>query len=130
MKKNVKIITINGIRGLVFAIFIICGLIAGFVISPAFGCMYLWNYIADNYIAMPHMAFYHGLMLWGIIGLSIFAVCRNRIYFGIPVPPPLDEEQIKAILKSEVKNSMTSPFIDNIELKKTDDESIKEEIKR
>ena len=130
MKKNVKIITINGIRGLLLAGFIICGLIAGFIISPSFACMYVWNYIADNYIAMPHMAFYHGAMLWGIIGLSIFAICRNRICFGVPMPPHLDEEQIKTILKSEVKNSMTSPFVDNIELNKTDDESVKKEIKR
>lgn len=130
MKKNMKIITINGIRGLVFAAFIICGLISGFVITPSLGCMYLWNYIADNYIAMPHMAFYHGLMLWGIIGLSVFAICGNRICFGVPVPTNMDEEQIKSILRSEVKNSMTSPFMDNIELKKPDEDNVQEEIKR
>ncbi|MBR6164097.1 hypothetical protein IKQ26_09470 [bacterium] len=130
MKKNVKVITIDGIRGLVFVAFIICGLISGFIVAPSFGCMYLWNYIADNFIAMPHMQIYHGAMLWGIIGLSIFASCKSRVCFGIPVYREFDEEKIKSILRSDVKNSMTSPFMDNIDLNKTDEDKVQEEIKR
>ena len=44
MNRNFRVITINGIRGIFVAIFIVLGLIAGFVISPGWLCMQIWNY--------------------------------------------------------------------------------------
>ena len=69
MKKNFRVITINGFRGALVAIFIVLGLIAGFIISPGWVCMQLWNnYIASS-VAVSMMNIYQGIMLWAIIAL-------------------------------------------------------------
>ena len=50
MNKNYRVITINGVRGIIVAIFIVLGLIAGFIVSPGWVCMKLWNYVFDGTI--------------------------------------------------------------------------------
>ena len=72
MNKNYKVITINGIRGIFAAIFIVLGLIAGFIISPGWVCMKLWNLCFQDVFKV--MNIYEGIMLWAIIALSLYAL--------------------------------------------------------
>lgn len=128
MKKNLKVITINGFRGLILAAFIIFGLFSGFVLAPSYFCKEIWNFIGRNYIVLPHMEIYHGAILWAIIALSIYALCKNRIYIGVPVAPKFDEEKLKAILKAHADSSIITTFPDKTKFQ--EDEQIKEEIKK
>lgn len=107
MNKNYRVITINGVRGVITAIFIVCGLIAGFIISPGWVCMKLWNCIFDSSSSVPMMNLIQGVMLWAIIALSLYALNNKRALIGFGAYPTLTPEQIRNIMEkarqSEVK---------------------------
>ena len=99
MKKNFKVITINGIRGAIVAVFIVMGLIAGFIISPGWVCMQLWNYaIEELNIVVSTMNIYQGIMMWAIIALSLYALNNKRALIGFGSYQGLSPEQIKDIM--------------------------------
>ena len=99
MNRNFKIITINGMRGMIMAVFIVLGLIAGFILSPAWVCMKLWNFAfqQSNYVAA--MNIYQGLILWSIIALSLYALNNRRPLIGFGISQGLSKEQIKDIME-------------------------------
>ena len=99
MKKNFKVITINGIRGAIVAVFIVMGLIAGFIISPGWVCMQLWNdAIEELNIVASSMNIYQGIMMWAIIALSLYALNNKRALIGFGSYQGLSHEQIKDIM--------------------------------
>lgn len=99
MNKNFKVITINGIRGIFAAIFIIMGLIAGFIISPGWLCMNIWNYIMEQTGRLITMNLFQGILLWSIIALSLYAINNRKPLIGFGSYPALSPEQIKDIMK-------------------------------
>ena len=110
MNKNLKVSTINGIRGLFMAMFIIFGLISGFIISPGWVCMKLWNIFAVNYTSASPMNLYQGLLLWAVIALLLYALNNKHALIGFGTYPKLTNEQIKDIIK---KSKMSNPGIIN-----------------
>ncbi len=138
MNKNYKVITINGIRGIFAAIFIVLGLIAGFIISPGWVCMKLWNLCFQDVFKV--MNIYEGIMLWAIIALSLYALNNKRALIGFGAYQGLSPEQIKEIMNraklSEAKlmrdfEKFNCPEIKPEEIKSinTEQESEKEEVK-
>lgn len=98
MKKNFKVITINGVRGIFAIILIAMGLIAGFIISPGWLCMTLWNkYISSSY-PIASMNIVHGIMLWAIIALSLYALNNKQPLVGFGSYQGLTPDQIKDIM--------------------------------
>ncbi len=77
MNKKVKVIKINGIKGLIVALFMICCLFTGFLIFPGWLCMNIWNYVT-NFINIPRMEIIHGVILWLIIGLSYYTITSEK----------------------------------------------------
>lgn len=98
MNKNFKVITINGIRGIFAAIFVVTGLIAGFIISPAWVCMQTWNYFMQNSDIFSQMNLFQGLMMWTIIALSLYALNNKKTLIGFGSYPGLTPEQIKSVV--------------------------------
>ena len=125
MKKNFKVITINGVRGIFAAIFVVLGLIAGFIISPGWVCMQIWNRIAEETFTMSTMNIFQGIMLWAIIALSLYALNNKRTLIGFGSYPTLSPEQIKDIMNrakaKDLKNTLKKE-IENI------NKEIKEEL--
>lgn len=99
MKKNFKVITINGVRGVFAAIFIVLGLIAGFIISPGWVCMQLWNRIFEDSNTIAMMNIYQGIMLWAIIALTLYALNNKRSLIGFGAYQGLSPDQIKDIME-------------------------------
>lgn len=144
MKKNFKVITINGIRGIFAAIFVVLGLIAGFVISPGWVCMQTWNWAFQDSYNVATMNIYQGIMLWAIIALSLYALNNKRSLIGFGAYQGLSPEQIKDIMNkakaSEDKilkelEAMSKEKIENFEkpekIELTDKvEEEKEEVKK
>ena len=64
MRKNAKIIQISGFRGLLLAVFIVTCLIAGFVVFPGLGAMYLWNITMASSFSLPAINIFQGILLW------------------------------------------------------------------
>ena len=125
MKKNFKVITINGVRGIFAAIFVVLGLIAGFIISPGWVCMQIWNRIAEETFTMSTMNIFQGIMLWAIIALSLYALNNKRTLIGFGSYPTLSPDQIKDIMNrakaKDLKNTLKKE-IENI------NKEIKEEL--
>ena len=126
MKKNFKVITINGIRGLFAAVFVVFGLVAGFIISPGWVCMQIWNKIAEETLSITTMNLFQGIMLWAIIALSLYALNNKRTLIGFGTYPTLSPDQIKDIMDrakaNELKNTLKKEF-ENI------NKEIKEDLK-
>ncbi len=114
MNKNFRVITINGIRGIFTVIFLMFGLIAGFIISPGWVCMHLWNYIFQNSLTIARMNIYEGILLWAIIALSLYALNNKKSLIGFGSFQGLSQEQIKEIMSSAKFSE--SKIIKNMEI--------------
>ena len=98
MNKHFHVITINGFRGVLTAVFIIFGLVSGFIISPGWVCMKLWNIFAAEY-SFRAMNIYQGVLLWAVIALVLYAVNNKRALIGFGAYSALSPEQIKDIMQ-------------------------------
>lgn len=98
MNKNFKVITINGVRGICAAIFVVLGLIAGFIISPGWACMQVWNKVFQDSVSLSTMNLFQGIMLWAIIALTLYALNNKRALIGFGSYPTLSPDQIKDIM--------------------------------
>ncbi len=99
MNKNFRVITINGIRGIFAVIFVVLGLIAGFIVSPGWVCMQIWNYFLEDSTVVSTMNLFQGIMLWAIIALSLYALNNKRALIGFGSYQGLSQEQIGEIMK-------------------------------
>ncbi len=114
MNKNYKVVTINGIRGIIALIFIVLGLIAGFIISPGWVCMKIWNYIFESSDTVSLMNLFQGIMMWAIIALSLYALNNRRALIGFNSFSGLTPEQIRDIM-ARTKNADTK-FVKHLEI--------------
>ena len=114
MKKNINVIQIKGIKGLMFAIFVVVCLAAGFIAFPSIVAMKLWN-MASGYIeSIPAISIYQGVLLWGIIVASYYTFRKERLIVCMKGSDGLDEEELKAVF-SDIKQQMkTDAIIQNM----------------
>ncbi len=119
MKKGPKIIQISGLRGLIFAGFIVTCLAAGFILFPAKVAMYLWNYMASTYFAVPEISLWQGVLLWAIIALSIYTFNNNRLAISFKQPMELNEEEMR-ILMDRIKMQKQAQKLNTMILKAED----------
>lgn len=118
MNKKFSVIKINGFKGLLLAVFCIGCIIAGFLIFPGWICMHIWNYFAGFFLQAPVMHLVHGILLWCIIALSVYAINRGdlTISFGTASPLPPNEEKIKEVIsKINERNAQILPLIKKLE---------------
>jgi len=109
MKRNnhLRIIQINGLRGLLFTFFIISCVVAGFVAFPALLTMHTWNFFAAK-TAMPSITIYEGLLLWAIIVLSVVLFGKRKLIVSFNASQELTDEEVKSVIsriKSQPFNS-------------------------
>lgn len=123
--KNFKVITINGFRGIIAAIFIVCGLVAGFIISPGWVCMKLWNHVFEYSNHISTMNIYQGILLWSIIALVIYALNNKKALIGFGTCTGLSQDQIRDIMERTRKAE--ERFIQEIKEKKFENNSDKNE---
>ncbi len=129
MNRNYRVIKINGFRGIITALFVVCCLATGFIICPGWVFMNLWNYIASFFVIMPKMELVHGVMLWAIVALSLYALNNSRCLIGFSTPPQLSEDQIKDIV-TRVKNSASQANQINAELSEKEKSETFDEIRK
>ncbi len=127
MNKNYKVITINGIRGVIAIIFIALGLVAGFIISPGWVCMKVWNYFMSDLYALPLMNIYQGIMLWAIVALSLYLLNNKRALIGFNSFQGLSPEQIRDIMKRARESELK--VLKNLEIKDIDKSEDNDNIK-
>ena len=79
MNKNIRIIDVNGIMGLLLFMFILMCLGVGFIVFPGFLFMAIWNFVSDTFFAIPEINFLQGELLWAIIFISFCLLTNNRV---------------------------------------------------
>ena len=127
MNKKFSVIKINGIKGIILAVFCLGCLIAGFLMFPGWVCMHVWNYFAGFFIQAPVMNLVHGVILWCIIALSVYALNKGdlAISFGTAAPISPSEERIREVFKKINEHNAKNI---SIAQKKLDDASKEENI--
>ena len=114
MKKNLNVIQINGIRGLIMTGMIGCCLAAGFIVFPGWVFMHIWNHsiawINAQYLTtVPSIGLIQGILLWGIVVASYFTFRKNRLIVCLKAPQGLTEEELKSVfedMKDQAKEEM------------------------
>ncbi len=98
-KNNTRIIQIAGFRGLLTALFIGICLAAGFVIFPAQVAVYIWNYISANFIAIPTINLFQGILLWAIVVMVYNIANNNRLIISFARPKQLSDEEMRSLME-------------------------------
>lgn len=100
-----KIIQIDGFRGLITALFIGVCLFAGFVIFPGFVAMHYWNkYLVSLYL-FPSLNLFQGVLLWAIVVISYMILSKKSLAVSFKNTPELSEEELDMIMKKARVNS-------------------------
>lgn len=95
-----KIIQINGLRGILMMIFIISCLFAGFVIFPGFVSMNLWNHYLTGAFGFPVLNILQGVLLWGIIVLAYYALTKGYMPVSFSSPDKISDAELSMIMKN------------------------------
>lgn len=103
MKKNLRVVQINGFRGLFLTLFILSCLIAGFIAFPAFLAMNSWNYLAIKTGSFPAINFGESVLLWAIITFSIFIFNKKKLIISFNSKQELSDDEVKAVI-SKIKS--------------------------
>ena len=83
MKRRVKVVEINGLRGIIVVVYAIICAVAGFVLFPSWVLMHLWNFLGTHIYSLPQMNLIHGFMLYAMLILMYFATNSHKTCFGI-----------------------------------------------
>lgn len=113
MKDKLKVIQIKGISGIILAVFIVGCALTGFLIFPAWCCMNIWNLIAETFY-LPKMLLGHGVMLWLIIALIIYAINQQQKIIAFRNVPTVSDADIKKMLE-QIKEKKISTIKQDIE---------------
>ena len=111
MKKNLNVIQIKGVRGLILAGFVLCCLGAGFIVFPGWVGMHLWNYLATCSNALPTIGLLQGILLWGILAVSYFIFRKEKVVVCMKTPQGLTEDELKAVFADMKKQSLEEPIL-------------------
>ena len=111
MKKNLNIIQIKGIRGLLMAGFVVSCLFAGFVVFPGWVGMQAWNLSASYMNSMPAIGLFQGILLWGIIAVAYFIFRKEKVVVCMKAPQGLSDEELKAVFADMKKQSLEDPIL-------------------
>ncbi|MDE6138084.1 MAG: hypothetical protein K2F57_01275 [Candidatus Gastranaerophilales bacterium] len=100
-----KVIQINGIKGLITALFIGVCLFAGFVLFPGYTAMTMWNkYLATN-LMFPVLNLLQGVLLWAIIAITFCIVSKQELAVSLKSTPNLTDEELDSIIKKAKTNA-------------------------
>lgn len=100
-----KVIKIDGIKGIITAVFMVACLFAGFVVSPGYVAMFLWNkYLTAGYM-FPQLTLFQGILLWGIIVISYCIVTKNGLAISFKSSSGLSDEEIDTLVRTSKINS-------------------------
>lgn len=94
-----KIIQIDGFKGLITAAFIGICLFAGFVVFPGLVSMHLWNKYLVNLFMFPVLDLFQGVLLWGIIAISYCILSKKGLAVTFKESDALSDSELDMIMK-------------------------------
>lgn len=95
-----KVIQINGIRGILTALFIGACLFAGFVIFPGYVAMSLWNKYLTVLAGYPVLNLFQGVLLWAMVFISYSILTKGGFSISFQNGPiALSDKELNRILQ-------------------------------
>ena len=113
MKKNFRVIQINGFRGLCVALAIVTCLIAGFVVFPGLVAMTAWNFVSVKTALVPTVGILQGTLLWGIMVVSYMIVKKRSVLVSFKAPTELSDEELDEVME-RIKMETTAQMMSDI----------------
>jgi len=116
MRKNLRVIQINGFRGIIMALAVLTCLIAGFVVFPGYLLMTAWNSLLVKFVSVPLLGLVQGSLLWGIVVVSYMIIKKRHVMICFKNPTELSEDEINEVMdkmKYEAATKMMSEIITN-----------------
>ncbi len=110
MKKNLNVIQIRGVKGLILVGMLICCLAAGFIAFPGWVAMHIWNFTAA-YLEIPAIGLIQGILLWGIIVASYFTFRKEKLVVCMKSSQGLSEEELKTVFADIKKQAADDKII-------------------
>lgn len=105
-----KIVQIDGIKGLITAVFVCACAFSGFVISPGYALKTLWNkYLVGAYM-FPNLSLFQGILLWAILVISYFIVSKKGFALSFKSTHEISEDELKSIVNTAKLNSKMKIF--------------------
>ena len=95
-----KIIKIDGFRGLLTVVFIVSCVFAGFVIFPGIVAMHLWNKYLVTLALFPVLNTFQGVLLWGIIAVSYFIITKGKCAVSFKQAPMISDPEMNMIIRN------------------------------
>ena len=111
MKKNLNVIQIKGVKGLIMLVMVGCCLVAGFIVFPGWVAMNIWNVLASLVNNATYIGIIQGVLLWGIIVASYFTFRKERVVVCMKTPQGLNEEELKAVFADIKKQTQDDKII-------------------
>lgn len=113
MKKNFRVIQINGFRGICLALAIVTCLIAGFVVFPGVLAMFAWNFVSVKTAMVPTVGVLQGTLLWGIIVVSYMIIKKRAVMISFKAPTELSEQELDEVME-RIKMETTAQMMNDI----------------
>lgn len=117
MKKNFKIIQLNGLTGIITALLILVTIVSCVTVLPVYVIKFLWNNLLANEYGIQTIRLSQAALLWGAGLALIYAQIKKRIRLQFMHSTELKdnfpkninyaeflEEMKKEELKGEIKN--------------------------
>lgn len=94
-----KVIKIDGFRGIIAAVFMGVCLFAGFVLFPGMVAMHLWNKYLVNLCMFPVLNLLQGVLLWGIVAITTFILSKDEMPISFQETKGLSDSELDMIMK-------------------------------
>ena len=105
---------------------VVC-LFAGFVVFPGRVAQFLWNYTGSNYIMLPEISLWQGILLWAMVALSIYVMNGRKFAISFQQPSELNEEEMRFLMK-RIEMHRQAQKLDAMILKSNDIKILKKNI--
>lgn len=94
-----KIIQIDGIKGLITVAFMGVCLFAGFVVFPGIVAMHFWNKYLVTLYMFPALNVFQGVLLWGICAISYLILSKDGFAVSFRNTPELSDKDLDMIMR-------------------------------
>ncbi len=99
-----KIVQINGFRGVITAVFMCMCIFAGFVVFPGQVAMFLWNkYLASAYM-LPVLNVFQGVLIWGMIAVTYAILAKKDFAVSFKETKNLSDAEFDMLMRNAQKS--------------------------
>lgn len=99
-----KIVQINGFRGMITAVFVFACVFAGFVIFPGKIAMFLWNKYLASYYMLPLLNLFQGVLIWGMIAVTYAIITKRDFAVSFKESKNLSDSELDMIMRNAQHN--------------------------